>query len=124
MSLIDALLLDPPKFDVWIALRTDGVLGSGTQADPYDGSAIKTATLDLTLSNPGSNKLEAIAVTGSNHGFVDNDIVVFLTHQIPPTGTGGMGHLKSMERAGIRSSTSCNASRFPHRRRIVGPRNT
>ncbi|HKQ39980.1 MAG TPA: hypothetical protein VJ063_18020 [Verrucomicrobiae bacterium] len=27
MILLDALLLEPPKFEVWIALRTDGVLG-------------------------------------------------------------------------------------------------
>src|SRR6266571_7703247 len=39
MSLLDALLLDPPPFDVWIALRTDGAKGSGTQSDPYDGSS-------------------------------------------------------------------------------------
>src|SRR5713101_2003927 len=42
MSLLDALLLDPPPFDVWIALRTDGAKGSGTQSDPYDGSSQQT----------------------------------------------------------------------------------
>jgi hypothetical protein len=43
MSLCDALLLDPYAIDlsraeVWIAVRTDGVAGSGTENDPYDGS--------------------------------------------------------------------------------------
>src|SRR3974390_1148251 len=43
MSLTDALLLDPYGIDlsraeVWIAVRTDGVAGGGTQNDPYDGS--------------------------------------------------------------------------------------
>jgi len=38
MSLLDSLLLDPARLDVWIALRTDGVKGSGTESDPYNGS--------------------------------------------------------------------------------------
>ena len=38
MSLLDALLLDPAPFNVWIAKRTDGIKGSGTISDPYDGS--------------------------------------------------------------------------------------
>ena len=46
MSLLDALLLEPYDLsggstgpgEVWIAMRTDGVKGSGTQTDPWDGS--------------------------------------------------------------------------------------
>src|SRR5205814_1055697 len=38
MSLLDALLLDPYRMNVWIALRTDGVAGTGTQNYPFDGS--------------------------------------------------------------------------------------
>src|SRR5256885_2443269 len=38
MSLLDSLLLDPPRLDVWIAVRADGVAGTGTESDPYDGS--------------------------------------------------------------------------------------
>lgn len=38
MSLLDALLLDPAPFNIWIAFRTDGIKGSGTISDPYDGS--------------------------------------------------------------------------------------
>ena len=48
MSLLDALLLDPYRINVWIAYRTDGVNGTGTQNDPWDGS---TATkLDTVLN--------------------------------------------------------------------------
>ena len=38
MSLLDALLLDPYPLEIWIAYRTDGIKGSGTASDPYDGS--------------------------------------------------------------------------------------
>lgn len=48
MSLLDALLLDPPRIDVYIALRVDSQAGTGTQADPYNGS---TATLFDALMN-------------------------------------------------------------------------
>jgi len=39
MSLFDALLLEPAPFEVWIAYRTDGIKGSGTLNDPWDGSS-------------------------------------------------------------------------------------
>jgi len=38
MSLLDALLLDAQRINVWVAFRTDGQKGCGTQADPYNGS--------------------------------------------------------------------------------------
>ena len=38
MSLLDALLLDPNWINTWIAWRTDGAQGSGTQNDPFDAS--------------------------------------------------------------------------------------
>ena len=52
MSLIDALLLDPAPFEVWIACRTDGLKGSGTASDPYDGST--AARLDARLREIGT----------------------------------------------------------------------
>jgi hypothetical protein len=53
MSLLDALLLDPYRINVWIAYRTDGVAGIGTQNDPYDGS---TATkFDALMSGFATN---------------------------------------------------------------------
>src|SRR2546429_1743426 len=53
MSLLDALLLDPYRINVWIAYRTDGVAGSGTQNDPYDGSS--ATKLDTILNSLGTN---------------------------------------------------------------------
>jgi hypothetical protein len=41
MALLDALLLDPAPFEVWIAYRLDGLLGTGTASDPWDGTAAK-----------------------------------------------------------------------------------
>ena len=40
MSLVEALLLEPAPFKVWIAIRPDGRKGSGRIDDPYDGSTI------------------------------------------------------------------------------------
>lgn len=40
MSLIDALFLDPQPVDVFIAYRVDGVKGSGTRNDPWNGSRL------------------------------------------------------------------------------------
>ena len=54
MSLLDALLLDPHPFDLWIAYRSDGIKGSGTLNDPYDGST--AARLDGILSTLPSGK--------------------------------------------------------------------
>jgi hypothetical protein len=53
MALLDALLLDPHPFEVWIALRTDGQKGSGTMADPYDGST--ETKFDGIMSNLPAN---------------------------------------------------------------------
>lgn len=53
MSLLDALLLDPYPFNIWIAVRTDGMKGTGTASDPFDGS---TATkLDTVLNSLAAN---------------------------------------------------------------------
>ena len=40
MSLLEALLLDPPRIDIWVAMRTDNSAGSGTQMDPYNWGSI------------------------------------------------------------------------------------
>ncbi|HEY9172182.1 MAG TPA: hypothetical protein VI136_07860 [Verrucomicrobiae bacterium] len=53
MSLLDALLLDPHRINVWIAYRTDGVKGSGTQSDPYDGHT--AALFDARMSELATN---------------------------------------------------------------------
>lgn len=38
MSLAEAMLLDPSPFECWVAARTDGIMGSGTIDDPWNGS--------------------------------------------------------------------------------------
>ena len=53
MSLLDALLLDQYPFDVWIAYRTDGIKGSGTASDPWDGST--AAHFDAIMASLPSN---------------------------------------------------------------------
>jgi len=73
MSLTDALLLDPQKLDIWIALRTDGAKGSGTESDPYDGST--RATPIISVSNISGSSMTATA-TASNHGFKNGDRVL------------------------------------------------
>ncbi len=53
MSLLDALLLDPVRIDVWVATRADGVAGTGTQTDPHDGSTL--AKFDALMSGMAPN---------------------------------------------------------------------
>ena len=39
MSLFDALLLDGVRLNFWVAARTDGIAGSGSQSDPFNASS-------------------------------------------------------------------------------------
>ena len=48
MSLLDSFTLDPAAWNVWVAARTDGVFGSGTLADPYNGST--SASFDRAMN--------------------------------------------------------------------------
>ena len=60
MSLMDVLLLDPAPLKtpdgtaVFVALRKDGVLGSGTASDPYDGSTTYGRELSCKLLVEGN----------------------------------------------------------------------
>jgi len=67
MSLLDALLLDPVRIDVWIAWRTDGVAGSGTQQDPYDGSTI--AKFDTLMNGFAANTCVHLGPTSTANPF-------------------------------------------------------
>src|SRR2546423_664396 len=49
MPLPTATPASSPTQNIWIAVRTDGLPGSGTQADPYDGSTPEK--LDTILHN-------------------------------------------------------------------------
>jgi hypothetical protein len=73
MSLADALLLEPCPLDVWIALRTDGARGSGTENDPYNGAPRYEPALTVT-ELAGSDPRVATA-TAANHGYSDNDVI-------------------------------------------------
>ena len=74
MSLLDALLLDSYRMNLWIACRTDRVGGSGTQSDPFDGStqakfdALMNAMpmLVSSLTYVGTTA----TVTAISHGYV------------------------------------------------------
>ena len=59
MSLLDALLLEPHRLDVWIAKRTDGIKGCGTQSDPYNANTDEDAgRFDTVMSAlPGGTPL-------------------------------------------------------------------
>ncbi len=77
MSLLDALLLDPyrdPR-EIWIALRTDGQRGSGTQSDPYDGSSRPYPTLTVSQLTYSASTGKATATTSGNHGLATGDLV-------------------------------------------------
>lgn len=69
MSLLDALLLDPAPFDVWIAVRTDGMKGSGTASDPYHGGGGK---LDAILDGlPANTHIHLGPGTFDTSGYAD-----------------------------------------------------
>jgi len=75
VSLIDALLLEPSPLDVWIAVRTDGLKGSGTQSDPYDGSTKCYPAVTISSLAKGVTDKTLAAATASNHGFASGDWV-------------------------------------------------
>jgi hypothetical protein len=62
--------------DVYIANRTDGVAGSGTQNDPYDGSFRNTTI--FSVSSITSSGTTATATTTANHGFQNGQLVLIL----------------------------------------------
>jgi hypothetical protein len=82
MSLLDALLLDPLRMNVWVAVRTEAVpvAGTGTQNDPFDGSsAAKFDALMNALPVPvsGINYSGTTAtVTAISHGFSNGNSVL------------------------------------------------
>jgi len=76
MALHDALLLDPAPFEAWIAKRTDGIAGSGTFNDPWDGST--TTRLDSILSQLPGNAPMMIHLgpgTFTTKGYTDDPTV-------------------------------------------------
>ena len=74
MGLMDALLLDPAPFEVWVAYRTDGIAGSGTASDPFDGSP-KYSVPAVSISGFSRSGLVATATIPSGHGLNNLDVV-------------------------------------------------
>jgi hypothetical protein len=74
MSLSDALLTEgwrDPR-EIYIALRSDGLRGSGTIDDPYDGGARLGSPVGASVT---LDRKEVIVGTTSPHGFALNDTV-------------------------------------------------
>jgi hypothetical protein len=67
MSLLDAILLEPPapSGEYWFALRADGVAGSGRQDDPWDASTKQGPMLSATLA---CERTEVLVTTKTGHG--------------------------------------------------------
>jgi hypothetical protein len=83
MPLLDALLLDPYRINIWIAYRTDGVAGGGTQNDPYDGS---TATkFDAIMNSLSANTTVHLGPATSTNPFTTTG---FWTTSDGSTGSG------------------------------------
>lgn len=74
MSLIDALLLDPPRIDVYVALRPEESSGSGTQLDPWNGG-LRLATTEFTISGLSISGQTVTVTTSAVHGYLDGDMV-------------------------------------------------
>lgn len=90
MSLLDALLLEPAPFEVWLAPRTDAQKGTGTQSDPYNASYIDYTAVSVTsltfLTDPITRITTVTADTSPNvHGFSTGDMVtIFGVDRVQP----------------------------------------
>ena len=69
--------------DVYIALRSDGALGSGTEADPYSGVTLANQATSVSLSsialgaiNPDGISRVVTIQTGPDHNFKTGDLVL------------------------------------------------
>ena len=67
MSLLQALLQDPPPGEVWIALRPPEFLGMGTEMDPYNGATLVTTPVNISSLSVGAlisgTYLSTVAIT-------------------------------------------------------------
>jgi hypothetical protein len=76
MGLLDAILQDSATFNVWIAARTDGIAGSGTASDPFNGATRQDPALRISLSYLNDSPQEARVNTAPvAHGFTNGDVV-------------------------------------------------
>jgi hypothetical protein len=75
MSLLDALLLEPAPFEVWVAVRADGQKGSGRIDDPYDGGAVHDPQVAITSIVRSGDDKDALVTTPSAHGYANGDYI-------------------------------------------------
>lgn len=76
MSLLNALLLEPPKLDVYIALRNDPARGSGTEADPFSGNTLVSPAVYSNLTLTSATTAEGTFATVTfNHPYQLGDVV-------------------------------------------------
>src|SRR5262245_48662054 len=83
MSLLDAFTLEAyrdPR-DIWIAVRSDGAVGSGTIDDPFDGGTRPGPLLGASLT---LDRKDVVFTTEQPHGFTNNQTVAIFGI----TGTG------------------------------------
>ena len=66
------LTADPVRPEVWFALRTDGMTGTGTESDPFDVSM--RAENPLSLSSLTFTGREATVTTRAPHGYNEHDV--------------------------------------------------
>lgn len=77
MALLDALLQDPVPFNTWIAVRKDGIAGSGTAQDPLNGGTKRHPPIQISLvltPHPSGREAEATLLSGSGF-FKEGDVV-------------------------------------------------
>ena len=74
MALVDLFLTEAAQFNICISARTDGIAGSGTAQDPYNGSTRADLFTKVFLSNPTFAQ-EAMAMTETPHHLVDGDVI-------------------------------------------------
>jgi len=96
MSLIEAFLLDPLRQpnDIWLALRTDGQKGCGTQSDPFNVSTLfgntlnpssitrggtdnREATVNVTNMYSDGDEVEISGATGDDAAFYNGRFVLY-----------------------------------------------
>lgn len=66
---MDALLLDPYPFEIWVANRTDGIVGSGTLNDPWNAST--AAAFDQLMTTIGNLPPEKVGVVHLGPGIFE-----------------------------------------------------
>ncbi|MBL9171512.1 MAG: hypothetical protein JNN07_27515 [Verrucomicrobiales bacterium] len=119
MSLLQSLLQDPAPMDVYIALRDDGAMGSGVEADPWNGGLQNSVEYSLSAGGFSVDKVTSapstiVTVTLTNHPFLTNDIVLIKGIE------GGDGELYN----GSFIVTKLGANSFKYTVLSVAPGNT